>query len=61
MRHKQFPRKCSVCNCTGLAPDPTAVYGVRPCDACKGSGTVMLTMFEIVRVPGECSAIGERA
>lgn len=45
MRHKRFVYLCPLCSHTGLQPDRMAVYKVRVCEACAGSGKLRLTVM----------------
>lgn len=50
MRHKRFVYRCPLCEQTGLQPDPGAVYKVRVCDTCEGSGKVRMTVMQWIEV-----------
>ncbi len=54
MKHKRFIYTCPVCQKSGLRPDPNAVYKVRVCDVCEGSGKARLTAMQRIELDSQC-------
>jgi hypothetical protein len=46
LRHKRFRWGCPRCRQTGLEPDRLAVYKVRVCTVCEGSGRLRITVAQ---------------